>query len=127
MNYIINPSWFYWISVADAVKTILIVSLIASLAICLILAILYLIHKSAGVGCGKDDYDNIAAKNLIKPIKISLGFAIIFSVAVIFSPSRNTLIEMQIARFATYENAEWTIDKIKEVVDYVINAVQNAK
>ena len=37
------------------------------------------------------------------------------------------MIEMQIARYATYENAEWTVDAIKNAVDYVVQAVKSLK
>jgi len=70
VNYIINPMWFYWLSVVSCVRVF---------------------------------------------------------VGVIFIPSRNTMLEMQIARYATYENAEWTVETIKSAVDYIVQAIGSLK
>ena len=39
-------------------------------------------------------------------------------------PSEKRLIEMQIARFATVENAEWALDAIKSATDYIVSAIK---
>lgn len=127
MNYIINPSWFYWISIADGIRTVLIVFSVISACACFALAIGHIIHKEVGAGFGEDDSDNIMAKKLIKPIKVTLALTVVTAIIAVFIPSRNTLIEMQIARYATYENAELTLDAIKSAVDYIVNAIQGMK
>lgn len=127
MNYIINPSWFYWISVVNGIKTVLIVFSVISALVCLSLAIGYIVHKEAGTGFGEGDSDNIMAKKLVKPIRISFALTVVMAIIAVFIPSRNTLIEMQIARYATYENAERTVDAIKNAVDYIVNAIQSMK
>jgi hypothetical protein len=53
--------------------------------------------------------------------------SVISIIAAIFIPSREALIEMQVAKFVTYENAELSIDAVKSIIDYIINAVQNLK
>ena len=42
----------------------------------------------------------------------------------VFIPSRETLIEMQIARFTTVENAEWALDAVKSATDYIVSAIK---
>ena len=115
MNYIINPSWFYWVHVVNGLQILLgifagILVLVAF--ICFITAY--------------DEYGDNKSKWEMRGT-ICTVTAVIFGVALIFIPSKSTLIEMQIAKFATYENAEWTIDKIKEAVDYIVSAIQNIK
>lgn len=48
---------------------------------------------------------------------------ILFAISA-FIPSRETLIEMQIARFTTVENAEWALDAVKSATDYIVSAIK---
>ena len=48
---------------------------------------------------------------------------ILFAIST-FIPSRETLIEMQIARFTTVENAEWALDAVKSATDYIVSAIK---
>ena len=127
MNYIINPSWFYWMSVADGMKTLLLVFAVVLFITEIVLIVAYFVKKSDGIGFGEDDPDNIMAKSLVKPIKLVGFFTLILLFSCVFLTSRNTLIEMQFARYATYENAEWTLETIKSAVDYIVNAIQSVK
>lgn len=121
MNYIINPSWFYWISVADTLKVVSIVFFIVS---CVVFIICLIASVSFLSDYGKDDEDYLKAKKIRNVAGIVLFVSSIFFV---FIPSRNTLIEMQIARYATHDNAEWTLDAIKSAVDYIVNSIKSVK
>lgn len=50
--------------------------------------------------------------------------AVILFIIYVFIPPRETLIEMQIARFTTAENAEWTVNAIKSATDYIVSAIK---
>lgn len=50
--------------------------------------------------------------------------AVILFIIHVFIPSRETLIEMQIARFTTVENAEWALDAVKSATDYIVSAIK---
>ena len=116
MNYIINPSWFY---VIDVLSEIDIVSAIFTVAIGLVSAIVTAIYIT--------NWDDDDAKR-IKPFLMPLW--ILFAVCVfvcILTPSRDTLIEMMIAKQATYDNAQWTLETLKSAVDYIVNAIKSAK
>lgn len=115
MNYIIDPMWFYWISVIDCFK----IFVCCLDIVCFIGAgISFLYHFDA---CEDD------AKTLMKWFRIFLIAFAVLSLLLIFAPSKSTLIEMMIARTATTQNAEMTLDAIKSAVDYVSNAIQSAK
>lgn len=117
MNYIINPSWFYWLNVIEGFKIILIAITIVSG-----------IFGVATVLCGIDDWtSDKEKKRLMKIAKISIIIFLVCVIAFIFIPSKQTLIEMQVTKFATYENAEWTVDTIKSAVDYIVEAVNSIK
>lgn len=120
MNYIIDPMWFYWVNVVDSLRVIGEAAGIISGIAAAVLFVLAAFAKTI-------DDDDDGAKKFAK-IGIRLGVITAISVAlVVFIPSKQTLIEMQIARFATYENAEWTVETIKQAVDYIVEAVGSLK
>ena len=49
------------------------------------------------------------------------GLLVIIS---IFIPGKQTSIEMLIARMTTFDNVDWTVQQVKEVVDYIVNALK---
>lgn len=119
MDYIINPSWFYWIEVADYTKGIS-----GGVAIILVIAVIVLAimaKMSADFGEEKE------AKCLCKVLLYCLIGLAVSIAASIFIPSKRTLIEMMIARKATYDNVSWTIEQFKEAVDYIISELKDIK
>ena len=119
MNYIINPAIFYWISVSDAIKAIALVGLIIFGIAAISGTVAYLI---IAFDCEWDFEDEENAKRLRKIARNLIIIALICAVFVAVVPSKTTLIEMLIAKTATYENAEWTAESIKSVVDYIVEA-----
>jgi len=116
MNYIINPMWFYWINVVDTLRCIAIIAIIISAIATLVLALIALVNS--------DWKDDDVYQFAVKAFKRMIILLIISSVAFAFLPSKATLIEIQIARYATQENAELTIDVIKSAVDYIVQTIQ---
>lgn len=125
MNYFINPSWFYWLNVINEVKGSLIALLVIS-------AILGAIGWIAYGMCRYSikEWPSISEKEE-RAMPVWLRVAIISSIAFgilllvnIFVPTKDTLVEMMIAKFATYENVDLTVDAIKGIADYIIEAIQ---
>ena len=117
MDYIINPSWFYWIEVSDCIKGCAIGAAVILLIAAIVLAI---------AAKSDDDFCEYKSANAKRKVLIYCLVALAVCVAVIiFVPSKQTLIEMMIARTATYDNVSWTVDQIKEVVDYIITAFKD--
>lgn len=128
MNYIINPSWFYWLNVLDALKVTTFVSIILCTAGVVILTIFAIVYYTDGYRYRENDPDwkmYLKLKSII--LKILLPALIVFLLVGIFIPGKQTLIEMQVARFATYENAEWTLDTVKAAVDYIIESIKSVR
>lgn len=126
VNYIINPMWFYWISVANTIRSIVTTfSILFGVAsIVAIVATFVTFFETVG----DDDKEAIEIKKAVKRfLVVSLTIFICFLLLSVFVPSKDTLIEMQVAKYATYENAEWTVDTIKSAVDYVVEAIKSLK
>ena len=128
MNYIINPSWFYWLGVVESMRYFMIAAFIVSIAVVVVSAII--IPMNISMIRDFPDMSNDERKTVqffTKALKIAIGVLVISGLVLVFVPSKETLIEMMIAKQATYENATWTLDTLKSAVDYVIKAIQSLK
>ena len=123
MNYIINPAWFYWMSVASGIKMVVLVVAIFMLFPC----VGFFINACVEAEYGCDGFEDDDAKRSIKESSKWLTICIILFVVFAFVPSKDTLIEMQVAKLATYENATWTLETVKSAVDYIVEAIKSMK
>lgn len=128
MNYIINPSWFYWLGVVHSMRGFMLVAFIVAIIIIGVSLIIIPVNVKL-----IQDYPSIcddekkAVRFFTKALKIAIGVCVASGLSLVFVPSKETLIEMMIAKQATYENATWTVDALKSAVDYVVQAIQSLK
>ena len=125
MNYIINPSWFYWLGVVHSMRGFMLTAFIVAIivigvALIIIPVNVKLIRDYPSVS----DDERKVVRFFTKALKVSIGVCVIGGLFLIFVPSKETLIEMMIAKQATYENTTWTVDALKSVVDYVIQSLK---
>lgn len=116
-GYIINPSVFYWVSVVAGLK-----------AVCIILTVL----SGAGIGVISmvwfvEGFFDEEKKTAIKWLTRLIIVAIVGALMLIFIPSKQTMMEMLIAKYSTYENVGMTVDGIKSVADYIIESLKSLK
>ena len=115
MTYIINPIWFYFASVVDALKVIMTV-----------IAIVMLVGVVCSVISITDSVDE-ERNRWMKRAKLSFTLCCLFAVLATLIPSKETLMQIMIAKYATYENADSAIQAIKSAADYVIEAAGKPK
>ena len=128
MNYIINPSWFYWLGVVESMRYFMVAAFIVSIAVVVVSAIIIPMNISMiREFPDMSDDERKTVQFFTKALKIAIGVLVISGLVLVFVPSKETLIEMMIAKQATYENATWTLDALKSAVDYVIQAIQSLK
>lgn len=114
-NYIIDPMWFYWLQVADDVKFLS--ALVGSIG-----GIVAAAFWLWAVGSGEVDFEE--GKRVAKTAKrYAIMFCLIFIIG-IFIPSKQTLIEMEIARHATYGNVDSIKEQIKDAADYILDKLE---
>lgn len=111
MNYIINPSWFYWVGVVNVIKMLTLFITIVLVIVWGLLLFSYIMDREG------------SKRTLILMALLVISFALI----TIFIPSKETLIQMKIAEFATYDNAKITIDTIKSAADYILECLKQLK
>ena len=119
MNYIVNPAIFYWISVLDDIRGVCIVFMILS-----VVGIIVLIGCYASDGWAWDDNDREMFKKCRRIVIPIFAFSLL---GMVFIPDKKTMTEMLVAKFATVENANWTLENVKNAVDYIVEAMKTLK
>ena len=121
-NYVINPQVFYWINVFNILQTVFAVIgvLLATGSVCLVIAWVYNSCEAEKGYEDNKDYMKICKTWAI--VTGVVGFVLI--TASIFIPGRTTSIEMLIAKTATFDNVNWTVQQVKDVVDYIVHALK---
>lgn len=128
MNYIINPSWFYWLDVVESMRHFMIAAFITSIAAIIVAIIIVPVDmRMIREFPDMSDDERKTVQFFTKALKIAIAALVISGLILMFVPSKETLIEIMIAKQATYENATWTVDTLKSAVDYVIQAIQSLK
>ena len=126
MDYFINPVWFYWFGVCDGLKKFSIVLAVLS-GMVLVSFIAGYIYNHVMVIDGKYE-DNKHYMAMCKTgIKWSVAVFLPLLLIAIFSPYKQTMIEMQVASIATKTNAEWTVEQLKGITDYIIERINSVK
>ena len=140
-NYIIDPAVFYWINVLSIIQTVCAVIGGA----CLLGFICFLIWYVFTVGGvdkpEKSDYEIYAKElyerdmkrykehlqDLYRIKKYMMTTLIVGGVLVlisIFVPGKQTSVEMIVAKTATFDNVDWTVQQAKEIIDYIVSALK---
>ena len=110
-GYIINPLWFYWLQVAEGVSVFLVV---VSVVLCMYSATVLLVSLA----------DMVIDANFLKAAKVSIIIAPIALLIALLIPSKETMIQMELARHVTYENVETIVEQITEATDYIIDRIK---
>ena len=103
MNYIINPSWFYWLGVVHSMRGFMLVAFIVAIIIIGVALIIIPVNVKL-----IQDYPSIsdderkAVRFFTKALKVAIGVCIVAGLFLVFVPSKETLIEMMVAKQATY-------------------------
>lgn len=116
MDYIIDPMWFYWLQVVDMMRVVITGGMVifgVGLAFCV----------AGFISLKVDEYDE-ECEQVAKYIK---RIAIVFAIVVLgfaFIPSKRTLIEMEVAKHATYSNVESIKEQITDAADYILDRLE---
>ena len=122
-KYLINPSVFYWINVLGILQTVFAIFGSILVAACIGFVCGYFYHHKEYKIYERDD--NKPYIIICKRWAIVTGLIGIFLICLsIFLPGKSTSIEMLIAKTATFDNMEWSVQQIKELVDYIVTAIK---
>lgn len=121
-NYVIDPRVFYWINVLGILQTVFALfggtCVLASLGF-----VVGWIYNSCEVKRGYEH--NLIYLKMCRRWAIATGIVgFVLVTAAIFVPGRTTSIEMLIAKTATFDNVNWTVQQLKDAVDYIVQAIK---
>lgn len=125
-DYIIDPAIFYWLNVLNIVYILTVITFIFGIIftfVGFICNIVYMYNFRAYPSVY--EHGDEVAKIWHKVAIVSSIVSAISGLIMIFVPDKTTSIEMLIARTTTYENAQLTVQGIKEVVDYIVQAIKS--
>lgn len=128
MNYIINPAWVYWLNIVDGLHVLFV--LLGSLMLVLTsgTTIWYICTLVVDADEDQEAWTSARERKVLKPfLKFGWVITVVFMLAALFIPTKNTLLEMQIAKFATTENAEKALEAVKSAADYVVESIKSLR
>ena len=117
MNYIIEPRWFYWVNVVNNIKSL--IGLINALLIVVLIVLLLF-----GLFSWADDWADEYFEDKRTAIKWLVILIVIFTTVTILLPTKETLIQMKVAEFATYDNVNIGFEKLIELIDYIVEKLR---
>lgn len=123
---VIPPSYFYWLSVCDGLSFVSAAAAVVSVLAAIGCGIAYFVEKDFA-DTFHDEKTARSAAALLSILRILLFVIPCSVVCAVFIPSKQTLLSMTVAKFFTYENAQLTVDAIKEAVDYIVQTIAQLK
>lgn len=125
-NYIIDPAVFYWINVLATTQTVF-----AIVGVFLMLAAIgfaagwiYNWHQTVEFEHHEESKKYLRMCRVCTLLTLLPGIALIL--LFIFIPSKQTSVEMLVAKTATFDNVDWTVQQVKEIIDYIVSALKGA-
>lgn len=118
MNPIVNPLFFYFASVADTLGCIIAMFGVIALIILTLAAFICLVEY---IGYEGDVEYVCVFQTSKKAIKWAMISSIILWTIFIFIPSKEVLIEMEVAKYATPDNIKSIVTEIVSTVKEMIN------
>lgn len=143
-NYIIDPAVFYWMNVLSHVQTVLAVLGGFTLAGCITLACIYLyqwhMNDEPEMPIDPSSYDKMRYERDLKEYHqamltlctlrkwfiVTLVVGLFLTFVAMFVPSKQTSVEMLVARTATFDNVNWSVAQVKEIIDYIVSALKGS-
>lgn len=112
MNSIISPWVFYWISVSDVLRRLMLVGVFIGLPV---LIFSFCVDEDGGSICGKDEH---------KVRKVGIFLVSLCLISVVFLPSEDTCYKMLAANMFTEKNVTAATEYVTDVIDYAVDKVK---
>lgn len=127
MNYFIDPSVFYWINVLAGAQTLLGIlggiTLVGGVSF--IIGAIYNKYQIIYWGEEKNSDNKKYLKTCTHGAKICMTIGILLTLGCVFLPDKGTSMQMLVAKTATFDNLNWTVAQVKEVIDYIVTAIKS--
>lgn len=112
MNSIISPWVFYWISVSDMLRRLMLIGVFVGLTV--------LVFSF----CVDEDGSSICSKDERRVRKVGIFLASLCLICVVFLPSEDTCYKMLAANMFTEKNVTAATKYVTDVIDYATDKVK---
>ena len=121
-NCVIDPQVFYWANVFGILQTVFAIFSVIFVAAFFSLVVGW-IYNSCEVKNGYES--NLPYLKVCRRWAIVTGIiGFVLVTGAILIPDKTTSIEMLIAKTATFDNVNWTVQQVKDAVDYIVQAIK---
>jgi hypothetical protein len=121
---IISPSFFYWLQVADQVRVVFGIIFVFLL---LALAVSSFMYAYVWLVCDEKEFPKKDKKKVSKLLFVIATFTFVCFIISTFTPSKNTLIEMEVAKHITTHNLKIAKKEFISFIKEIIKAVNTEK
>ena len=124
MNYIIDPSVFYWINVLSGLRVLF--GVIGGILIAggLGFIIGYIYNKYQELYYNECDRYKQYLKICVKGALTCTIIGTIMLIVCVLLPNKETSIQMLVSKTATFENVDWSVEQIKEIINYIVMSLK---
>lgn len=126
MTYIINPTWFYWISVVSSLEVFLVIMGLLMGCVVGIVALSYMIAKENALAYPNSSRGEIAFCEFVEKkfkLKTLTIISIIFLALPTLIPSKTVMTQILVASQVTHENLAVVQESAVELIDYIVEKV----
>ena len=121
---IVNPMWFYYLQLVEQAGFICAVVTVMFGAIIICGLIFHIVTYINEYDMSFTDEEITPLSTRIKSfIKVPMTLFIIALIIGAVIPTKETLVSMKIAEYATYENVDIATEKIKDITDYIFEKI----
>lgn len=105
---IVDPMWFYWLQVCDSIRWFLLIASIIVISVDMLMA---------PALCESYGDERRKFRNIMIALFV---FGLVLIMVGLMIPSKETMIQMEIARHVTYESTESVIQTITNTASYLL-------
>lgn len=121
---IVNPMWFYYLQLVEKASFICFIATIVFGIIIVCGLVFHTVTYLDEYDISFTDEEITSLPTRIKSfIKVPMIFFIIALIIGAIIPTKETLVSMKIAEYATYENVDIATEKIKDITDYIFEKI----
>lgn len=124
MKPLIDPKIFYWMDVCESLTILLCFFL--GISVCTLIGVILFWTFSDDPWKDKEDKEKLATKCKRWIISLSI-ISVVSTLGLIFIPSKETMYTMLIVNNLTEDNLSKGEEEVKELIDYTIEKVNEAK
>ena len=118
-EYLLDPNLIYTWHICEGLQTFFTVFLVLTALAATAVIAFYIAFNAMDDWSSEKTQQSCLHWGIILLILVT-----IFAAGVIFIPTKETMIEMTVAKLITKDNLNWTVEQVKEIAEYVVGLLK---